>query len=69
MKTLLKLMLRVSISLILTVVLLEVGLAWLCASGRLKIAKPSYCLSNIGSRFWADSNPKFGVWHDPHSSF
>lgn len=69
MKTLFRLMLRVSLSLILTFVLLEAGLAWLCASGHLKIAKPSYCLTNIGSRFWADSNPKFGVWHDPHSTF
>ena len=69
MKTLLKFILRVAVSLALTFILLEVGLAWLCSSGRLKIAKPSYCLSNIGSRFWADSNPFFGVWHDPNSSF
>jgi len=69
MKTLYNLLLRTTISLLLTFVMLEAGLAWLCYSGRLKIAKPSYCLSNIGSRFWADSNPFFGVWHDPHSSF
>ncbi len=69
MKILWTLLLRVVISLIITFVLLEAGLAWLCSSGRLKIAKPSYCLNNIGSRFWTDSNPFFGVWHDPHSSF
>ncbi len=69
MKTLLKLVLRLGVSLLLTFILLEFGLAWLCSNGRLKITKPSYCLSNIGSRFWADSNPYFGVWHDPHSTF
>jgi hypothetical protein len=69
MKRLLKLSLRAIVSLLLTFVLLEAGLAWLCATGRLKIAKPAYSLGNIGSRFWADSNPWFGVWHDPHSSF
>lgn len=69
MKSLLKLALRLSISLLLTFVLLEAGLAWLCSTGKLKIPKPAYCLGNIGSRFWADSNPWFGVWHDPHSSF
>ncbi len=69
MNTLLKLLLKLIISLVLTFALLEAGLAWLCSSGRLKIGKPSYSLSNIGSRFWADSQPKFGVWHDPHSSF
>lgn len=60
---------KISVSLILSFVLLEVGLAWLCSSGRLKMAKPSYCLSNIGSRFWSDCNPYFGVWHEPHSAF
>jgi hypothetical protein len=65
----LKHLLRLTLSLILTFVLLEAGLGWLCATGRLKIAQPSYCIGNIGSRFWADSNPFFGVWHDPHSSF
>ena len=69
MNSLLKFIVRGTVSLILTFVLLEAGLGWLCATGRLKIAKPSYCLSNIGSRFWADSNPFFGVWHDPHASF
>ncbi|MEI6565015.1 MAG: hypothetical protein WCO42_11995 [bacterium] len=69
MKTFLKVLLRLTVSLLLTFILLEGGLAWLCSSGRLKIARPTYCLGNIGSRFWADSNPTFGVWHDPHSSF
>ncbi|MEI6516543.1 MAG: hypothetical protein WCO77_11230, partial [bacterium] len=69
MKSLLKLLLRLTISLLLTFILLEAGLAWLCSSGKLKIGRPAYCLSNIGSRFWADTNPWFGVWHDPHSSF
>lgn len=69
MKTLGKLLLRLSISAILTFVMLEAGLGWLCSTGKLKIGKPAYCLGNIGSRFWADSNPWFGVWHDPHSSF
>lgn len=69
MKTLFKLVLRVTGSLLLTFILLEAGLAWLCSTGRLKIAEPSYCFSNIGSHFWADSNPFFGVWHAPHSSF
>lgn len=69
MKTLLKLFFRLTISLMLTFFLLEAGLAWLCSRGHLKIAKPSYCLSNIGSRFWTDSQPEFGVWHDPHATF
>ena len=69
MKTLGKLLIRLTLSALLTFVLLEAGLAWLCSSGKLKIAKPAYCLSNIGSRLWADSNPWFGVWHDPHSTF
>jgi hypothetical protein len=69
MKTLLMMFLKLMISLVLTFALLEAGLAWLCASGRLKIGRPSYSLTNIGSRFWADSQPKFGVWHDPHSTF
>ena len=69
MTTLVNFFIKIIVSLVLTFVLLECGLAWLCSSGRLKIAKPSYCLGNIGSRFWADSNPHFGVWHDPHSSF
>jgi lysophospholipase L1-like esterase len=69
MKTFGKLLLRLSISALLTFVMLEAGLGWLCSTGKLKIAKPAYCLGNIGSRFWADSNPWFGVWHDPYSSF
>ena len=69
MKTLGKFLLRLVVSAILTIVLLEAGLAWLCSSGKLKISKPAYCLSNIGSRFWADSNPWFGVWHDPYAAF
>lgn len=69
MKSLLKTVFRLTISLLLTFILLEAGLAWLCATGKLKIAKPAYCLGNIGSRFWADSNPWFGVWHDPFSTF
>lgn len=69
LKTVFKLLLRLAVSLFLTFLLLELGLAWLCAGGKLKIAKPAYCLSNIGSGFWVDSNPWFGVWHTPHSSF
>lgn len=69
MKTLIGYTLRLAISLLLTFVLLEAGLAWLSSTGKLKIAKPAYSLGNIGSRFWADSNPWFGVWHDPHSTF
>lgn len=69
MKSLFKLTFKIIVSLVLTFILLEAGLAWLCSSGRLRIGKPSYCLSNIGSRFWSDCNPHFGVWHAPHSSF
>jgi hypothetical protein len=69
MKTLATFLIRLTLSAVLTFVLLEAGLAWLCARGTVKIPKPAYCLGNIGSRFWADSNPWFGVWHDPHSSF
>ena len=69
MKPLLKLLLRLAVSAALTFVLLEAGLAGLCAAGKLRIPKPAYCWANINSRFWADSNPWFGVWHDPHSHF
>lgn len=69
MKTLVRFVFRMAVSLLLTFALLELGLAWLSSSGKLKVSKPAYCLGNIGSRFWADSNPWFGVWHDPHSSF
>jgi hypothetical protein len=69
MKPVIRVLLRVALSGILTLVLLEAGLAWLSATGRLKIPKPAYCLANIHSRFWADSNPWFGVWHAPGSSF
>lgn len=69
MKSFFSFVFKIIVSLILSFVLLEVGLAWLCSNGRLKIGKPSYCFSNIGSRFWSDSNPHFGVWHAPHASF
>ena len=69
MKTLCRFLIRAVISLMLTFVLLEAGLAWLCATGRLKIPRPSYCLTNVWSRFWVDSNPFFGVWHEPHSTY
>lgn len=69
MKHVIPILLKCAASLLLAGVLLEAGLAWLCARGTLKISRPAYCLANIGSRFWVDSNPWFGVWHDPHSSF
>ena len=69
MKTLLKFLGRLALSGVLTVLLLEAGLAALSATGHLKVPKPAYCWANINSRFWADSNPWFGVWHDPHSRF
>lgn len=56
-------------SLVLTFVLLEIGLALLCATGRLPIQRPTYCLGNVWSQFWADINPDFGVWHAPHSVY
>ena len=69
MRKFFQVLLRLAFSAFLAFVLLEAGLAWLCASGRLKIQRPSYCLSNVWSRFWTDSNPHFGVWHDPHSVY
>jgi len=69
MKKLLQFLLKMAFSAFLAFVLLEAGLAWMCATGRLKIQRPSYCLSNIWSRYWTDSNPHFGVWHDPHSVY
>lgn len=69
MKTLGKFLLRLALSGLLTFALLEAGLAWLCASGRVAIAKPSYGIGNVGSRFWADLDPDFGIWHAPGSSF
>jgi hypothetical protein len=56
-------------SLALTFVLLELSLALLCARGRLPIQRPSYCPGNVWSRFWADLNPDFGVWHAPNSTY
>ena len=69
MKKMMKFFLHLAFSGLLAFALLEGGLAWLCATGRLKIQRPSYCLSNVGSRFWVDRNPDFGVWHDPHSVY
>jgi len=69
MKTFRKLLIRLTLSGLLTLVLLEVGLAVLCASGRLPIQRPTYCLGNVWSRFWADLNPDFGVWHEPNSTY
>lgn len=69
MKAPLKLLFRLTLSGIFTAALLEGGLALLCATGKLKIPKPSYCWGNIHSQFWADINPWFGVWHTPHSHF
>ena len=69
MRKFLQFFLRLAFSAILAFALLEAGLAWMCATGRLKIQRPSYCLSNVWSRFWVDSNPVFGVWHDPGSSY
>ena len=69
MRIFLRFFLRIAFSALLAFALLEAGLAWMCATGRLKIQRPSYCLSNVWSRFWVDSNPYFGVWHDPHSVY
>ena len=60
---------RLVVSGVLTLVLLEAGLAALYATGRLPIQRPTYRLGNVWSRFWADLNPSFGVWHAPHSSY
>ncbi len=60
---------RLAFSALLTFVLLELGLAVLCAAGRLPIQRPTYCLGNVSSRFWADLNPDFGVWHEPFSTY
>jgi hypothetical protein len=62
-------LLRLVFSSVFAFALLEGGLAWLCATGRLTIQRPSYSLPNVWSRFWVDSNPFFGVWHAPHSSY
>lgn len=64
-----RLVVRLALSGLLTFVLLELGLAALCAAGRLPIQRPTYCPGNAWSRFWADINPDFGVWHAPHSSY
>ncbi len=64
-----KQLLGTGFSLVLTFVLLEAGLALFCARGLLPIQRPSYCLGNVWSRFWADINPVFGVWHAPHSVY
>jgi hypothetical protein len=64
-----KFLLRLTLSGLLAFVLLEAGLAGLSASGRLPIAIPSYSPGNVGSRFWTDADPCFGVWHAPGSSF
>jgi len=31
--------------------------------------KPSYRWSNVRSQFWIETNPDFGVWHGPNSSY
>lgn len=69
MKTLWRFILRLAVSLLISFVLLEAGLAWLSSTGRLKLPRPSYCLTNVWSRFWVDRNPFFGVWHEPHSTY
>lgn len=48
---------------------MEAGLAVLCALGVLNLHKPSYSMANVRSRFWVETNPDFGVWHDPCSSY
>ncbi|OGV65284.1 MAG: hypothetical protein A2283_05720 [Lentisphaerae bacterium RIFOXYA12_FULL_48_11] len=47
----------------------EVALALMCRMGRLDISKPSYRFGNVNSRFWIETNPDFGVWHGPNSSY
>jgi hypothetical protein len=69
MKQIRKSLVAFSFSLLLSFVLLEAGLAFLCASGRLRISKPSYSLNNVFSKYWADINPEFGVWHEPFSKY
>ena len=56
-------------ALFLTFVLFEVLLAIMCSRGILNIPVPSYRFSNVSSRFWADMNPAFGVWHESNSSY
>lgn len=48
---------------------LEAGLAVICARGILNLHKPSYRWANVRSRFWIETNPDFGVWHGPGSSY
>jgi len=69
MKRLRRILFPLFFSLLLSFVLLEAGLALLCKTGRLKISKPSYSLNNVFSRYWADLNPDFGVWHEPYSTY
>jgi len=47
----------------------EAALALMCRMGRLDISKPSYRFGNVNSRFWIETNPDFGVWHGPNSSY
>jgi len=69
MKTFRRLLVRLTVSALLTFVLLEIGLAALCAAGKLPIQRPSYRPGNVWSKFWADINPVFGVWHKPFSTY
>ncbi len=52
-----------------TFLLLEAGTCLLMKMDVLQGDIPTYSLDNIGSRFWKDIHPAFGVWHVPNTSF
>lgn len=56
-------------SLALALALLEFGVMILVKRGILNSPEPSYDFANVGSEFWAEINPDFGVWHRPGSRY
>ncbi len=56
-------------ALLLTLLLLEGGVATLVALHRLPLRRPTYSLENLKTRFWADLDPAFGVWHPPGARY
>lgn len=61
--------LKLFLALLVTFVCFEVVLAIACSRGIVNMQIPSYRFGNITSRFWADMNPDFGVWHEAGSSY
>lgn len=53
------------LSLVVSVALMEVTLAYLVSHGHLAIPPPPRTLGD----FWDGTHPIFGVWHRPHASF